>query len=104
MGLERLAGRGQVAEVLQARGRRVSLTSSTKGRHQRILSRAGSESELHFKSLFWNQCGKRLEGGQSRRHPGLLWWCLGWGGGIRRSGQIEETPGAGLTMPRRSED
>lgn len=37
------------------------VSRNAKGRHQRVFSRAGVESELHFKSLPWNLCGEQLE-------------------------------------------
>lgn len=104
MGFERLARRGQVAEALKARTKCVSLISSTNGRYQRVFSRAGSESELHFKSLLWNLREKRFEEDKYCRHPGMLQWCLGYGEGIWRRGWIEASLGGELIMPQWSED
>lgn len=81
MGSERLARRGQVAEALKARTKCMSLIPSTNGRYQRVFSRAGSESKLHFKSLLWNLCEKWLEEDklpQAPRHVAVVAG-LGWG-------------------------
>ena len=43
----------------------MSLIPSAKGRHQRVFSKAGAESELHVESLLWRLCEEQLEGGQA---------------------------------------
>lgn len=83
MRFERLAGRVQVAEVLKAKARHVSLIASAKGRHPQVFSRAGSESELHFKSLLWSPwttAGRRTN---YCKPPDEREWGLGSGGSIR---------------------